>query len=266
VSPVELPCKKHIFCKSCITEWLSFRNRSTCPQCRLALFNPNGDGDRNPAGADRLQIVAQALEHSGLTTGDQFDVYSDEYFFATSSIHRAAATAHRYLVGESHPPVTGSVLINIHILGPHIIAMGNLLRGYAHSAGRPYSGYQRRDWKLIVGHLHRHLDLAHGRVREGDGVARMAREYGSRIRESLRKDCIDLNSGRFFERGARLQSPSGDLDVLLNYVVSVCAKAYQDRETRKEALQRAQQAALENESTKVGWMVRKVAQTVFGRI
>jgi hypothetical protein len=94
----------------------------------------------------------------------------------------------------------------------------------------------------------------------------MAREYGSRIRESLRKDCIDLNSGRFFERGARLQSPSGDLDVLLNYVVSVCAKAYQDRETRKEALQRAQQAALENESTKVGWMVRKVAQTVFGRI
>jgi hypothetical protein len=94
----------------------------------------------------------------------------------------------------------------------------------------------------------------------------MAREYGARVRGTLREESIDLNSGRFFQSGARLQSPSGDLDVMLKYVVFQCAKAYEERETQRATLRRAQQAALDSESTKVGWMMRKVAQRVFAGV
>lgn len=262
---VELPCQ-HKYCKHCITEWLSRRSRATCPTCRRILFDVRGDVDRSPLGTDRLQVVARALEYSGLTTEDGFDHYSDEILFTTPPIHRAAAAAHRYLVDDTHPPVTGPVLIDIRSLGPHLIAMGNLLRGYAQAMGRGYGRYQRRDWKLIINHLLRNLDLANGQVRQGDGVIGMAREYGARVRGTLREETIDLNSGRFFESGARLQSPSGDLDVMLKYVVFQCAKAYTERETLRVELQRAQQAALDGESTKAGWMLRKVIQTVFGGV
>ena len=264
-APVELPCQ-HLYCKHCITEWLSRRSRATCPTCRRTLFDVSGDVDRSPLGTDRLQIVAQALEYSGLTTDDGFDSYFDEVSFTTSSIQRAAAAAHQYLVDDNRSPVTGPVLINMRTLGPHLVAMGNLLRGYARAMGRGYGRYQRRDWKLIISHLHRNLDLANGQVREADGVIGMAREYGARVRGTLREEAIDLNSGRFFESGARLQSPSGDLDVMLKYVVFHCAKAYKEREIQRATLRRAQKAALDNESSKVGWMMRKVAQTVFGAV
>ena len=264
-APVQLPCQ-HMYCKHCITEWLSRRSRSTCPTCRRTLFDVNGDVDRSPLGTDRLQIVAQALEYSGLTTDDGFDSFFDEMSFTTPSIQRAAAAAHQYMIDDNHSPVTGPVLIDIRTLGPHLVAMGNLLRGYAQAMRRGYGRYQRRDWKLIICHLARNLDLANGQVREGDGVIGMAREYGARVRGTLREESIDLNSGRFFESGARLQSPSGDLDVMLKYVVFQCAKAYQERETQRTTLRRAQQAALDSESTNVGWVIRKFAQTVFGAV
>lgn len=263
--PVQLSCS-HVFCEECITSWCSRKGQScnACPTCRRTLFNTSADFDRAPAGSNRLQVAARALEHSGLLTDDQFNVYSDVTSFSLSAIHRAAAAAHLYLVEESHPPTTGPVLIEFRVLGPALLAMGNLLRGYARATGRSYSGYQHRDWKLIIRHLEEHLLFFHGQVRES-GVG-MAREFSFRVQESLSDHMIDVNSGRFFESGASLQSPSGDLDVLLNYMVFVCAKAYQDRKGQKAALKQAQRDALDRESTKIGYFVRKTTQTIFGLV
>ena len=263
--PVQLSCS-HIFCKPCIYKWCDSRgaSNSTCPTCRQKLFDVNGDSDRTPEGADRLQIVAQALEHSSLLTEDSFDGYSDELCFSACDVHHAAAHAYQYLAAASHSPVTGPVLVKISVLGPALIAMGNLLRGYAQATGRPYSGYQRRDWKLIIRHLMNHLELANGEVRES-GVG-MAREFGGRIRYTLEQDLIDLRSGRFFESRASVHSPSGDLDVVLNYVVHVSAKAYQEREARSAALRQAQKDALTKETNSMRWVLRKAAQVVFNRV
>jgi hypothetical protein len=99
-----------------------------------------------------------------LLTEDSFDGYSDELPFSACDVHHAAAHAYQYLAAASHPPVTGPVLVKISILGPALVAMGNLLSGYARTTGRPYSGYQRRDWKLIIRHFMNHLELANGAV------------------------------------------------------------------------------------------------------
>ena len=264
ITPVALPCM-HLYCRNCITEWLSRRNRNTCPICRKILFSIS-KVDREPVGTNRRQLIAQALEQSRLMTSDSFDIYDDRVPFTTSAVQQAAAAASQYLSDEHHPSLTGSVLIDMRKLGPHIIAMGNLLRGYARASGRPYSGYQRRDWKLVVGRLYTLLNFNDGQIRTGENAVRMARECRARIRESLSQDLIDVRSGRFFEINGRIESPSGDLDVLLNYVVSQCNKAFNEKEAQQAALYQAQEQALKGESTAVGWALRWAGQTLFGGV
>lgn len=262
-SPVALPCK-HIYCRKCICEWLSMRSRNTCPKCRVILFT-NNDANRGPVGYERLQLVALAFQHSGLM-GDRYEEYTDELSFNVSTIQRASAAAHQYLAEETHSAPTEDVLIHMGLLGPHLIAMANLLEGYAQAAGRPYSGYQSRDWKLIVSRLIDLLLLADGQTRSGRDVVRMAAEYRGRIRESLTQDLIDIHSGRFFEPDARLDSPCGDLDVLLNYMVFRCPNLCEERRAQQEELARQQQEALEQESTAVGYGMRWLGQAVFGGV
>lgn len=262
IGPVELPCK-HIFCKTCITEWVSRRNKNTCPMCRAALF-PLEEVARGPAGTNRLEVIAQAMSWSRLMTADGFDIYDDEIFFTRAAVQRAAASASQYLILEDHPAQTEILLIDVGTLGPHLIAMANLLaRGYARAMGRPYSGYQRRDWKLIVSRLYTLLEAVDGQVRYNNHLVRIIPDFRARIRESLRQELIDTESGHFFDRDARMESPSGDLDALLNYVVFQCAKAYRDRETRRATLRHARWEALDAETSTAGRTMRWVRQNVF---
>ena len=262
VGPVELPCK-HLFCKGCISDWLSRRNRVSCPICRATLITSN-DADRGPLGANRLQVVAQALEYSRLMTDDGFDVYDEEIFTTRSAVQRATAAATRYLADEVHPPTTDTLLFHIETLRPHLIAMGNLLaRGYARAMGRPYSGYQRRDWKLIVSQLYTLLESVNGQVLPANCTADVIPRFRAKIRESLREDGIDTESGHFFQHDDRMESPSGDLDVLLTYIVDRCAKAHKEREKQRTALKQAQKEALGAETTKIGYAIRWMGQRLF---
>ena len=260
---MRLPCT-HLFCEACIRKWLSHRHKNTCPYCRHVLFTLN-NCNRGLAGADRLQIIAQGLQYSRLITRD-FDVYSDEMSYSVADVRRAAAAAHQFLVDEYHQPLTGTVLVDVRVIGPHLIAMGNLLRGYARGTGRAYSGYQRRDWKLIAGRQYRLLALTHGQASEGIDMSQTVREYRTRLRESLAQDGVDVISGRFFQRDVSRESPSGDLDVLLNYVLYQAAKTYEQREANRTAHMLAQQKALDNENTRLGRALRWTRQSIFGGI
>jgi hypothetical protein len=241
------------------------RSRNTCPVCREVLFN-NSEADRGPLGEARIQLVAEAFSRSGLMTTEHIDLYSDELSVDTLNIQRAAADAYAYLASESHPRVTEDVVIDVRTLAPHAIAMGNLLRGYADATGRPWSRYQRRDWKLIVGCLIDQLLLTNETVRTGYDVVHMAQEYRTRIKESLTQDLIDVHSGRFFEVNARMDSPCGDLDVLLDYIVVQSAKAHKEQQVRREELMREQQEALQQETTAVGYGLRWLGQALFGGV
>lgn len=258
--PVEL-CPKHVFCQGCVIKWLTRRKRNTCPICRRVLFTLTETG-RWTFGADRIRILAQTMEHSRLLT-DNFDEYG--YFrWTTSEVHRAAAAAHSYLAEDSHARITeGKAVIDIRVIGPHMIAMGNMLREYARATNRGYSAHQRRDWKITVERVWKFLSHMDGWVFEGDDLVHMAQDFRLATFFSLQEEKIDARSSRFFEVDAPLESPSGDLDLLLDYIVFQCTKTYEQREVERAAHQRAQQEALQNETSRLGWVLRWTGQRFF---
>jgi hypothetical protein len=224
-----------------------------------------GESERGPAGDQRIVLVAEAFQLSGLLNGE-VDVYGDDLVVNIPAVQSAASEAYKYLAAESPSPPADGAVIDMRTLTPHIIAMANLLRGYAEAAGRPYSGYQRRDWKLIVGRLVELLLLTNGQTRHGYDFVGMSREYRARIRESMMQDLIDIRSSRFFEGNAWMDSPSGDLDLLLSYIVAHCSKTFRERKMRRDELVRDQKVALDEEKTTVGYGMRWLGQRLFGGV
>lgn len=221
--PCRLPCG-HIFCKSCVVQRLRRRGRSTCPTCRQQLIVLD-EAERDPVGLERRQVVAQALTHSRLLTNG-FDAFNDEIVYTASAVQRAAAAANLYLADEHHSPITGPVFIDTVYLGPHLIAIGNLLRGYATAVGRPYSQRQEREWKTIVARIYDMLEHQNGETGRGSRATTMAQQLRTEVSRILRGDGMDVASSQFFDQDALVESPSGDLDLLLAYVVFQCAKRY----------------------------------------
>ena len=227
--------------------------------------------DRGPlSAAERTRIHAQAIEYSNLLTEGRFDVYDDRIRCTFPEVQGAAASAVKYLSAEHRPRLTARenarALIDTRALGRHLIAMGNLLTGYARARGRPYSGYQRRDWRLIISNLSRHLRESDGQVFRGEDVRDMAFFLRLWTFESLRREGVDVVSGRFFERDARLESASADLDVLVGYVVFLCMGAFEEREIETAEVRKMQREALERESTNFGKLWRWSGQSVFGGV
>ena len=258
-NPIAL-CPKHIFCQTCLTKWLTRKQRNCCPTCRRILFALE-DNDRWASGVNRTRVLAEVMQHSRLLT-DNFDAYSIRA--STADIHKAAAEAHRYLAEDSHPRITeGKAVIDKKILGPHVIAMGNMLRAHAHATGRRYSAYQCRDWKLILERVWRLLSTMNGWTFEGDDLVHMAQDFRSATFLCLQEEKLDTRSSRFFERDAALQSPSGDLDCLLGFVVLLCTKVYAQRETERVARRVAQAEALQGESSRFGYALRWTVQRLF---
>lgn len=224
-------------------------------------------------GVDRAALVAQALQNSRLLSNgfDEYEICD----VALGEVHRAAAEANVFLASaaaEEEQSLQGTTaaaataVIEVRTLMPHVIAMGNLLRGYAGANRRAYDADQRRDWKLIVGRVAIHLQASNGLVLRERYFANMAQDLRAMTLESLNLQGGTARSARFFDPDARLESPAGDLDVLLQYIVVQCSKAYAKRESDRAALLQAQQAALAGEKTRVGRALRRFGQALFGGV
>lgn len=256
-------CPKHFFCQDCMTKWLTSKKCNTCPTCRRVLFDANAIERWRPDD-NRVGILSVAMQNSQLLALD----FADYGFDASriSLIHMHAAEACRYLSEDAHRPITtGKALINKDT-GRHVLVMAKLLQGYAKATDRGYSGFQRRDWRLITEHLWKFVSHMDGQVFEGDNLARMAQDFRLAIAMSLRKDGVDTHLGRFFLNNAPLESAPGDLDTLLRYFVFQCTQAYEKRETVRAARRTAQREALERQTSRVGYALRFTGQRLFGMI
>lgn len=244
--PVSLPCK-HIFCKHCVVDWLSLPNRNTCPYCRHTCFTLTSierAGSTQPlprmVNPARTAILSQALALSGLMTGE-FSVFNDDISWHTASIQRATASAYSWLAERtiSH----SAAIIDKRRVGVEIIAMGNLLRGFARASGRPYSAQQLGEWRIIIDILYLEISRRSSStpVSGMDLSWQLNTHIGIHLEEALcsRLDVASSRTSR--ETGRTLtstflaqdrsqshMSPAGDLDRLVAYVI-FCASAENDR-------------------------------------
>lgn len=249
VDPVAV-CRGHIFCRSCIVRWLGTAKCNTCAICRRALFTLSTEC-RWPPGSNRIKVLARTIEHSRLLTGD-FDTYGFQGW-TTCEVHKAAAQASKYLAAEDHVAISSGskVVIDPLMLEPHIIAMANMLEGYSIANARPYSAAQCLHWKIIIEGISRLLADMNGWTVEGEGLVSMARYLKLEVCFALRTERFDTVSSRFFESDAPIESPSGDLDILLDYIVFQRIRFSRQMDEYRAA----QREALESERTKLRWVL-----------
>lgn len=226
--PSTLPCK-HTFCKTCIETWLTQRSRNTCPTCRHVLFALD-ETDRPPVRSERMVLMTAAMTHAGLLGGSYLRL-SDEININISDLYRAAAQANLWLSEEFHPAATGPAVFNRQRLGVQVVAMGNLLLGYARARGSAYSEEQIRQWRVLMKALYQIIQRYDGRCMDAMIVPRV-------LREELRKNVAQggLLDESFFEGNVRPDSVAADLDLLLLYLAKKAAEAFEARENaRREA-------------------------------
>lgn len=190
--------------------------------------------------------MGQALQHSGLLNGTYQD-FNDNFDLSYSTMNRATASANRWLAEEHHPLTAGPAVINKQQLIHHLVAMANLLKGYARAVGRPYSRYDLRDWRLIV-------NTIYGIILRQNGRTIDALVIPTRFREEVQVRLFraGIRVGRFFDgANADAESSSGNLDVLLQYIASKAAEEFARVEGQKAAVRVEKRVV-----GKVGLMVR----------
>lgn len=180
------------------------------------------------------------MTHAGLL-GGAYLRFSDEIHINILDLYRAAAQANLWLGEEHHGATAGPALVERGALGMQIVAMGNLLRGFAQASGRQYSAADTRVWKVLVKGLYDVISRWHGRRMD-------AMVFPTLVREETSQHLVQtsLVDAAFFEDGAQAESLRADLDVLLQYIAAKAAEAANRREATRPV--RVQPTALDKVS------------------
>lgn len=185
---VTLPCHEtHIYCKECITQWLTAPDTCTCPNCRTQLFDPSVVeeivraplelADYLPHPDQREQLAEDALRVSGITvsasprryTNTTLDVFgrramphghiieggqaARNYIRIFCGLNGMSEQEIRYYFGIINTIVTGEARIHSDSLIPRIVAMAHLIPAMAEIQQRPFSAEERQTWRPIVSSL-----------------------------------------------------------------------------------------------------------------
>jgi hypothetical protein len=163
-SPVKLQPCNHVFCKSCITEWLEQPATSTCAMCRKALFTIEQGNAPLAPDATRREQATRALRASGLASASVVGTpFADSAPFAAvetfdnsiplerSQLMRSAARAFELVAWNIIPRTTGTARFQERSLGTNLIAMANMLKhmAYQQARQRPYAN-AANPWSQIV--------------------------------------------------------------------------------------------------------------------
>jgi hypothetical protein len=227
-SPVQLPCQ-HIFCKSCITEWLTQSAKNSCAMCRKTLFTVDEAASNVGPDNARREQARRALRASGLAStatigarlGDNAPSSAVETFdisvVATcNQLLRSAMRALEVVSWNTIPTSMGPVRFLLDTLAGNLIAMGNLLKHMAIQEGRPYPT-EGNPWFKIVAAVWTTLLPKAGKDIDALVVPAL-------VMRSLRTQFasqMDSPVGFFF----RDQAASRDLEMLIATLVSEASQA-----------------------------------------
>ncbi|GIZ42558.1 hypothetical protein CKM354_000582000 [Cercospora kikuchii] len=162
--PVSVTCPaNHIFCKSCIEEWLigAAGFQCSCPVCRAPLYDEQPPPATDPIAHEWDQIWELALSFANPTTRDEATT-TDPYSIAIEFLRsRQAHTTDgilrliRQRNGQNYTiPIAGrGVIPSIDRLRGPIRALAALIRARAQlSGGRAWNERQVAEWDEIIAH------------------------------------------------------------------------------------------------------------------
>ncbi|KAF2158718.1 hypothetical protein M409DRAFT_30813 [Zasmidium cellare ATCC 36951] len=163
------------------------------------------------------------MAHAGLLGGNYLR-FNDEIHINISELYRAAAQANLWLGEEYRQGAAGPAVVERARLGVQVVAMGNLLRGFARASGRGYTEEEVRMWKVIVKGLFEVIKRWDGRTMDAMVFPALMREE---MRDLGRRGLIGES---FFEGDVQPNSLRADLDMLLQYLAVKTVEAYTARE------------------------------------
>lgn len=268
---VALPCHEtHIYCKVCITQWLTAPGTCTCPNCRTQLFGPNTVeevvrapnelANYLPPPDQREELSEAALLASGITvttsprryTNTRLDVFGRRAMPHGHVIEGGQAARNyiqifRGLSGMSEQEVhydgelidtivTGEARIHSDSLLPRIVTMAHLIPTMAEIQQRPFSDPDRQTWRAIVSSL---AEVISGRSGRPYDVVAMFPILCHLVVSNFEAQQANsgLDSSAFFPWGTE-SVRSEDFKFLICFVVFEAWRHEQDRvrETETEAL------------------------------
>ena len=231
-SPVKLQPCSHVFCKSCITEWLGQPATSTCAMCRKALFTIEQGNAPLAPDATRREQATRALRASGLASASVVGTpFADSAPFAAvetfdnsiplerSQLMRSAARAFELVAWNIIPRTTGTARFQTRSLGTNLIAMANMLKHMAFQQARPRPcAHATNPWSQIVVAIWQILSPKQGidldaLIVPGVVMADLRRRFATQM---------DSPIGLFF----RDEAAANDLEMLIAMLVSEAKQEY----------------------------------------
>ncbi|KAK4500410.1 hypothetical protein PRZ48_008599 [Zasmidium cellare] len=170
--------------------------------------------------------MSQAMAHAGLLGGNYLR-FSDEIHISISELYRAAAQANLWLGEEVYQAGAGPAVVESARLGIQIVAMGNLLMGFARASGRPYTAEQIREWKSLIKGLFEVVKRWNGRRMD-------AMVFPAEMKREIARG--GLVTEAFFEGDVQPASLRADFDVLLQYLSVKTVDAHAAREAMRATL------------------------------
>ena len=185
---------------------------------------------RRSSEIHHLQAVQTALDRSRiLNQRPTFETFSPSIKYTTSAVQDAVKLAAAYLRDDEatkHASAETKIRIDLQFLGPHLIAMGNLLVYLAIALGRTYGEKDMEHWRAIIVTLYETLGsspFANSSAINLHGV--IVPSFHTRIAAKG----IDLtDTGFVFSRGqTKLAAKrNGALSLLIDYMVLACQQCH----------------------------------------
>lgn len=110
--------------------------------------------------------------------------------------------------------------------------MGNLLKWYANASGRSYSAQEHGEWRIVVDLVYHSIASRH---RSAENAMILSWQINEEVRLGL-VEALGLHHTSSFVRERGAESPAGDLNRLINYVVFRASEEESRRRKRRQEI------------------------------
>lgn len=232
VDPVKVTSCSHVFCRTCITEWLNQPTTDCCALCRKQLFDASAEAPKPGVTGDltfqeRHDFAIQALhatglidfvrpieETQGLVDVSALDMYNETIPWTPRNLAAAVQPAARFLVWDLDD-LEGLIRVRSSTLSASLVAMANMIPGFRVPQGLAFTDQQSRAWRRLVIAVWRQLQRFDGRSEDGEQMITL-------ILLALKMEFEDMGGAfaAFFSR----DQLALDLTALVSFVVQQASR------------------------------------------